>query len=103
MGFKSILVATDLSDLSVRALACAGELARALGARLALLHVVDVRGLTAGFTELDVYFDVAAVLEGLEKEARDALPAFIAKAGLPADLEVTSEVVQGVPVDRIVD
>lgn len=103
MGFKSILVATDLSELSVRALACAGEMAKALEASLTVLHVVDVRGLTAGFTELDVYFDVGSVLEGLEKDAREALPGFVEKAGLPAGVPVRTEVVQGVPVDRIID
>lgn len=103
MAFRKILCATDLSDISARALRVGGQLAKELGADLFVLHVVDIRGLTSGVTELDAYVDVGGLLQSLEGEAKKALPDFIAQAGLPEGVRAQSSVVRGMPVDAILE
>lgn len=102
MKLEHLVVATDLSEISARALRLAGSLAKMLGARLTVLHVLDVRGLTAGFTEIDAYVDVGQVLESLDADAQRAVPAFVQRVGVPEGVPVRTEIVHGVPVDEIV-
>jgi nucleotide-binding universal stress UspA family protein len=103
MAFQKILVATDLSDIAARACGVAGELASKVGAKLVVMSVVDVRGLTVGATELDTYIDVGAIHAGMEKSTTEAMPGFIEKAGVPEGVEVETIVRQGIPVDAIID
>jgi len=66
LAIKHILVPTDFSEPSARALAAAVELARAFDARLTLLHVWSVPN--AGYAEA-----LAWPIEAMEAAARRAL------------------------------
>jgi nucleotide-binding universal stress UspA family protein len=95
IAFKHILVPTDFSDPSERALSSAIELAKAFEARLTLLHVWRIPN--AGYAEA-----LAWPIEGMEKAARKALAEVRTRAAkiFPG---VDSVVEEGAEWERIID
>ena len=73
---KTIVVPTDFSSLSLSALQYASELARALGARLDLVHAVDE--LTARYLDLPDYAQLGQLQTTLERSARDQIDMLVA-------------------------
>lgn len=98
MDFKAILVATDFSECAGAAFKLAKNLARQFGAKIVLLHVIQLR-------------IVARLAEHLKVEPDGLLPAFREEAQLHLDaflkecrcgsLEVTSMVTVGIPFQEI--
>lgn len=78
MTIKVIVVATDFSDVSHAALEYAKELARAAGATIHLVHVVDE--LAARYIDLPAYPQMGQLQTTLERSARARLDE-IAAAG----------------------
>lgn len=80
MPTKTILVPTDFSASAAAALAWAGEIARALDARIVLLYVVDfeVQWVPAGPAVVPTPVP-AAVVRGARERAQTALDALAAK------------------------
>ncbi len=80
MPIKTILVPTDFSASANAALACAADLARALEARIVLLHVVDleVQWVPAGPAVVPTPVP-AAVVRGIRERAQTSLDALAAK------------------------
>ncbi|MBI3925586.1 MAG: universal stress protein [Armatimonadetes bacterium] len=70
---KTILVGTDFTDLSEKALTMALELARGVGARVQLLHVVEPIG------DPDEDPEAAAFHTELEEKARGRLSEILAR------------------------
>ncbi|GIW71874.1 MAG: hypothetical protein KatS3mg102_1416 [Planctomycetota bacterium] len=74
LRFEKILVPVDFSATSRRALIGAAELARKLGGRLIVLHVIDTRGLevaaSEGFFE---YVNVVGAMRGGASQELDAM------------------------------
>jgi nucleotide-binding universal stress UspA family protein len=84
MGFKKILVATDFSPCSARALEVAGRLATTLGARVVLCHALeapDENTLLGGSLKPLVDFPVE------QRKAETALRAEAKRAGLDRHLD----------------
>jgi len=86
--YRSILVATDFSELATFAVRQAALLAEHHGARLTLLHVVDAAGCKA----LQQWFSPSIDLELKEAQARSTLHGFAAEIagryGVPARFKV---------------
>ena len=88
-----ILTPTDFSDPSQQVVTSAFELAQTFGAKLSLLHVIEV----------PVYaIEVSLPLEDLERDARQKLALLHPEAGA-AHVDVTRLVVLGVPYQRILE
>lgn len=88
MEIRHILVATDLSEEALRPFAPVADLARAVGARITLLHVVqDLRAIPHGAPTAPKLEDPA--LHGKIEEAR-------------AQLEQQGSEFGDLPVDRVV-
>ena len=67
--FRHILVPTDLTDRTEKALQLAGQLGSPAGARVTLIHVIEtIPGLSLG--------EVKPFYERLERKARKAMEAF---------------------------
>src|SRR5262249_55263222 len=79
--FKRILVPVDGSETSTRALATALELARDSGARVRLLHVIDVLNYAI---PVDSYHVLEAARKGATRMLEDAM-AMATASGVPAD------------------
>jgi nucleotide-binding universal stress UspA family protein len=91
MEIRHILAPTDFSDPSLQAIAYAFELAQTFGAKLSLLHVI----------ELPVYpMAVYPPLEELEQDARGALARLLPEAE-GAHVDVTHLVEIGLPYQKI--
>ena len=83
VDMQTILVATDFSDASAPATAYAFSLARALNARLYIMHVVpadDVRMITAIRTYLQSEVTPETLVETLYAEANKRLTAMVEEA-----------------------
>jgi nucleotide-binding universal stress UspA family protein len=81
MPIRTIVVATDFSDLSQAALMQARELALALGARVHFLHVVDE--LAARYIDLPDYPQMGLLQTTLERGARARMDALVAQQPSP--------------------
>ena len=96
---KSILFPTDFSEFSLYALDYATSFARQYGAKLVLLHVVDL------FLSDPAYFapyvPTESMSEDFRKRARERLEE-IAKTKLPGGISTEIVVVQGRPFVEIV-
>jgi len=91
MEIRRILAPTDFSDPSLQAIAYAFELAQTFGAKLSLLHVI----------ELPVYpMEVYPLLEELEQDARTALARLLPEAE-GAHVDITHLVEIGLPYQKI--
>jgi nucleotide-binding universal stress UspA family protein len=94
MGFKRILVPTDLTNRTAKALDLAIALARADGSRVTLLHVVEtVRGLE--FDELRPFY------RQLERRGREKMAALARRAG-DSGGRIIQTVVYGARAEEIV-
>ena len=83
VDIQTILVATDFSDASVPATAYAFSLARALNARLSIIHVVpeaDVRVITAIRTYLQSEVTPEALVDTFYTEATKRLTTLVEEA-----------------------
>jgi nucleotide-binding universal stress UspA family protein len=93
MDIHHILAPTDFSAPANQAVTSAFELAQTWGAKLSLLHIIEV----------PVYaIEVALPLADLEQEARRALARLLPEA-LAAHVEVTRLVELGVPYVKILE
>jgi nucleotide-binding universal stress UspA family protein len=93
MDIRHILVPTDFSAPSQQAMTYAFELAQKVGAKLSLLHVIEV----------PVYaIEVSLPLEDLEQDARRGLARLLPEAAA-AHVDVTRLVAMGVPYEQILE
>jgi nucleotide-binding universal stress UspA family protein len=91
MDIRHILVPTDFSAPSQQAMTYAFELAQKVGAKLSLLHVIEV----------PVYaIEVSLPLQDLEQDARRGLARLLPEAAA-AHVDVTRLVAMGVPYEQI--
>jgi universal stress protein A len=93
MEIRHILAPTDFSAPGCRAVTAACELAQTFGAKLSLLHVIEVPAYA---------IEVALPLENLERDARRELALLLPEAA-SAHVDVTRLVELGVPYQRIVE
>ena len=93
MDIRHILVPTDFSAPSQQAMTYAFELAQKVGAKLSLLHVIEV----------PVYaIEVYLPLQDLEQDARRGLARLLPEAEA-AHVDVTRLVAMGVPYEKILE
>jgi nucleotide-binding universal stress UspA family protein len=93
MDIHHLLTTTDFSAPATQAVTAAFELAQTFGAKLSLLHVIEV----------PVYaIEVALPLEDLERDARRELALLLPEAEA-AHVDVTRLVAMGVPYQKIVE
>lgn len=99
MEIRQILAPTDFSEYSRQAVAYAYKMAQHFGAKLLLLHVVEELPPYIGFIPPA---EAAAVLKGLEGQARAALAQLLPKAE-DATVEITCQAVTGTPYFEIIE
>lgn len=97
--FKNILVPTDGSEFSRRALTTALEMARTLGATIELLHVTFTPQAYWGYT---VSYGITVTQEELDRSGKLALEATIFGMDL-SQVPLTKKLVSGHPVTAIVE
>jgi universal stress protein A len=93
MDIRHILSPTDFSEHAKQAVTSGFELAQRCGAKLSLLHVIEVP---------EYAIEVALPLENLERDARQQLALLLPEAEA-AHVEVTRLVELGVPYQRILE
>src|SRR5262245_35418634 len=101
MQFRHILAPTDFSEYSKQAVVSALALTRTFGAKLTILHVVDLlpyssADLVAG------YVAWTKLLEDLEHQATEDLAQLVPEAA-SSDVEVVRLVAVGSPHGKIID
>lgn len=98
--FETILLTTDFSDLSRRAVPLALSLARAFGSRLLVVHVVEemLPPLSDEFSAVPLQ----EVFEAQRRHAAQALERFVAEEVGPHGGRADPVLVQGVPHVEIV-
>ena len=96
---KRILVPTDFSPASDIALQYGIDMAKCLGARIHLLHVIDDASFAAAYPE-GAYIEIPGLQERLMKDATDDLKKSEAR-GQAAGVGTTMEVVVGNPAGAI--
>jgi nucleotide-binding universal stress UspA family protein len=97
MLVAEILVPVDGSEYSTKALDVAIDLARALGAELVILHVVDpsrVAMLSGGLAQV-----IPQSLAEVQAEGRQIVED--AHRRVPPDVRASTRLVDGIPVDQI--
>jgi nucleotide-binding universal stress UspA family protein len=100
MQFRHILAPTDFSEYSKKAIACALEWARKFGAKLTLLHVVELPAYPVeGYVPPSLS---ATFLEDLERQASVDLAQLVPEAET-AGIEVARVVAVGTPYRTIID
>jgi nucleotide-binding universal stress UspA family protein len=98
--YKRILIATDGSDKSMKAAEEGMELAKALGAQVIALNVINEVVIASAVRQLGAdRKEVEAKLESAGKKAVDALKAMGAKAGVVVDPIVRI----GAPANAVID
>jgi nucleotide-binding universal stress UspA family protein len=95
--FKKILVASDLTDASRRALSTALDLARAVGGHVTALHVLELPYESRQWF-LPGNADVQALRAALATQEETARTKLAAQVGPGVDVVIA----QGIPVDEIV-
>jgi len=98
---KTILVPTDFSVFSERALRKALDLSKAYSAKLVVLHVVRVLPVSVG----DYWFDepvIRRVQSDIERASRDEVEKFVKRFPQAEGLPVETDVRSGVPYEQIV-
>ncbi len=101
MKLRSILLPTDFSECAEGALSYATDLARAAGARLVCLHVVEPLVPPVGYGPVTEPLPALDVTGQLEESAHRELPR-LAQRGECAGLEVEEVVAHGEPASEIV-
>jgi universal stress protein A len=100
MEFRYILAPTDFSEYSKQAVEVAAGLAQKFGAKLMLLHVVELPAYpTEGLVPSRVG---VTLLEDLEQQARQELEKIVPAPG-GGKIEVIRRVVVGIPYHKIVE
>jgi nucleotide-binding universal stress UspA family protein len=100
MEIRHILVPTDFSESSARTLDDAVGLAQAFGAKLTLLHVVELPSyVTDGHTPVHVSVALRDDLQGHAQRELAKLP----PEGSGAPVEIARQVVVGVPHRQILE
>jgi nucleotide-binding universal stress UspA family protein len=100
MEFRHILAPTDFSEYSKKAVASALELAKKFGAKLTILHVIELPPYP-----IEGYFPPslgATFLDDLERQAKQDLAQIVPEAE-EAHLEVARLVAVGTPYHTIID
>ena len=100
MQFRHILAPTDFSDYSQQAVVSAFELARTSGAKLTILHVVELR--VEGYVPSAVNATWPIFLDDLERQATQDLAQLVPEAE-SSDVEVVRLVAVGSPHRKISD
>jgi nucleotide-binding universal stress UspA family protein len=100
MQFRHILAPTDFSEYSKQAVASALELAKKFGAKLSILHVVELPPYPVeGYVPPSLS---ATFLEDLERQASQDLAQVVPEAE-SASIEVARLVTVGSPYRKIID
>jgi len=100
MEFRHILAPTDFSEYSKKAVAFALELAKKFGAKLSILHVVELPPYPVeGYVPPSL---TATFIEDLEREASQELAQVVPEAEA-AGVEVARLVGVGTPYRKIID
>jgi nucleotide-binding universal stress UspA family protein len=100
MEVRQILAPTDFSEFSKQAVQCAYELAQTFGAKLLLLHVVEL--LVYPVEIFLVSEEGTTLLDDLERQARLDLAELVPKS-LDGAVEVLCQAVVGTPYLKIVE
>jgi universal stress protein A len=101
MEIRQILAPTDFSEFSKQAITCAYELAQTFGARLLLLHVVELAAYP-----VEIFLPSAegtTPLDDLERQARRELGLQLLPEARDGDVEVMCQVVVGTPYYKIIE
>ncbi|GIW70678.1 MAG: universal stress protein [Planctomycetota bacterium] len=85
---RRILVATDLSEASRRAVELAGWLAARVGAELVVLSVIDTSALEAQGVDIVPHMRLAELVAGMERALDPALAEFVRQSALPQQLRL---------------
>jgi nucleotide-binding universal stress UspA family protein len=97
--YDEILVATDGSDASAAAVEQGVSVADRFGARVHLLHVVDVRTEMGASGVGDIADDLTETLDTIAEDALDAAASVATDAGVPYERVV----LEGYPHDAIAE
>jgi universal stress protein A len=100
MKIRQILAPTDFSKFSKQGIQCAYELAQTFGAKLLLLHVIELQAYP-----VEIFLPSAegtTLLDDLERQARLDLDQLLPKAR-DVKVEVTCQAVVGTPYHKIVE
>jgi nucleotide-binding universal stress UspA family protein len=98
--FRKIMVATDGSEASERAVDTAVEIAKMIGTKLYALHVIPVGFYSMGLPTGEEW--EKAFAEQLATEGREAT-AYVENTGRTANVEVESVVLRGSPAEGIIE
>jgi len=101
MSVKTILLPTDFSDCAIFALPYAANIARATGASLICLHVVETVVPAVGYTGMSEPLPIGDLSEQLENSAERELPK-IAESEVCSGLQVEELIVHGEAATEIV-
>jgi nucleotide-binding universal stress UspA family protein len=101
LRLRTILLPTDFSDCANFALPCAAQIARATGASLLCVHVVETVVPAVGYTGMSEPLPIGDISEQLEDSAERELPK-IAECEECADLNVEEVIVHGEAATEIV-
>jgi nucleotide-binding universal stress UspA family protein len=103
MQFRHILAPTDFSEYSKQAVVAALELARTFGAKLTILHVVELPPYPVeGYVPPAVNATWPTFLDDLERQATQDLAQLVPEAE-SSDVEVVRLVAVGSPNRKIID
>ena len=97
-NFKKILIPTDGSEYTQKAITQGLEIARVMGAEVTALYVVD----QTSFVNFPMDSTVVSIYSLLEKEGQDAVD-HVVEEGAKVGVKVTPLVQEGSPVKRIVE
>jgi nucleotide-binding universal stress UspA family protein len=101
LNVQTILLPTDFSDCAIFALPYAATIARATGASLICLHVVETVVPAVGYTGMSEPLPIGDISEQLENSAERELPK-IAASGACSGLKVEELIVHGEAATEIV-
>jgi len=101
MQIRSILLPTDFSDCGNYALSYAASLARAFGASIICVHVIEPMVPTVGYSGMTEPLPIADITDQLEDSAERELPK-LAEREEVAGLKVEEMIVHGEAASEIV-
>ena len=96
--FKKILIPTDGSEYTEKAIVQGLEIAKVMGGEVTALYVVD----QTSFVNFPMDSTVVSIYSLLEKEGQDAVDKVV-KKGEDQGVKVTAKVLEGSPVKRIIE
>ncbi|HHT74634.1 MAG TPA: universal stress protein [Methanomassiliicoccaceae archaeon] len=96
--FKKILIPTDGSEYTKKAIAQGLEIAKLMNAEVTALYVVD----QTSFVNFPMDSTVVSIYSLLEKEGQDAVD-YVVEEGAKIGVKVTAMLQEGSPVKKIVD